>query len=265
MASEQITMSETIAKAVLVATRAAIQAMAAAVAERPQSMAGPKIGGPATKQPTFNWETEDRYSKLNNFRLEINNILSMNNTPQAEQLVMVKNWFGRRGLQFLETLTVEEKTICRPLEGLFETLSNKFKLQYNETIKSLQFQKLCRKDGKNTEEWMGRLWLTAVECNYQELDRQLKEQFIHGLNDKEMLGEKIKELTTTKGNDTITSENMLLWMKRVEAQRAQSAVMNTITETAEFDKIRMSNMPAKTAPEGQHSLAHHQNRYAGVW
>ena len=47
--------NEAIAKAVAEATRAAIQAMAAAMAERPQSMAGPKIGGPAMKQPSFNW------------------------------------------------------------------------------------------------------------------------------------------------------------------------------------------------------------------
>ena len=30
---------------------------------------------------------------------------------------------------------------------------------------------------------MGRLCIAAVECNYQEVDGQLKEQFIHGLND----------------------------------------------------------------------------------
>ena len=45
---------------------------------------------------------------------------------------------------------------------------------------------------------MGRLHVTAVECKYQEVDRQLKEQFIHGLNDKGMLEEIIKELTSTK-------------------------------------------------------------------
>ena len=40
---------------------------------------------------------------------------------------------------------------------------------------------------------MRRLWVAAVECNYQEVDRQLKEQFIHGLNDKSMLDEIMKE------------------------------------------------------------------------
>ena len=77
MAREQVIASEVIAKAVAEATRAAIQPMAVAVAERPQSMAGPKIGGPDMKQPTFNWEAENKYSELKTFRLEVNNILAM--------------------------------------------------------------------------------------------------------------------------------------------------------------------------------------------
>ena len=54
---------------------------------------------------------------------------------------------------------------------------------------------------------MGRLHVAAVECNYREVDRQIKEQFIHGLNDKCMLKETIKELTITRDNDQITSES----------------------------------------------------------
>ena len=64
MASEHVIVSEAITKAVAEATRAAIQAMAVAAAERPQSTAGPKIGRPSMKQPTFNWEAEDEYNKL---------------------------------------------------------------------------------------------------------------------------------------------------------------------------------------------------------
>ena len=54
MASEQAIANETMAKAVAEATRAAIQAMAASIAERPQSVIGPKIGRPAMKQPNLN-------------------------------------------------------------------------------------------------------------------------------------------------------------------------------------------------------------------
>ena len=60
--------------------------------------------------------------------------------------------------------------MCNTLEWLFQTLTNKFKPQFNETIKSLQFHKLSRQDGESAEEWLGRLRMSEVECNYQEVD-----------------------------------------------------------------------------------------------
>ena len=51
----------------------------------------------------------------------------------------------------------------------------------------IQFRKLYRLENKSVDEWMGRLHVVVAECNYRELDRQLKEYFIHGLNDKLML------------------------------------------------------------------------------
>ena len=132
-----------------------------------------------------------------------------------------------------------EREACNVLDGLFDTLATKFKPQYNETIKSLQFQKLHWVEGENVEEWMGRLCVATVECNYIELDRQLKEQFIHGRNDKCMLEEIIKELTATNTDGQITSEVMLAWAKRVEAQRTQAAVLNTIKGSRQFNKVQI--------------------------
>ena len=90
MASEQAIANEAIAKAVAETMKATIQAMAAAIAERPQSMAGLKIGRPAMKQPSINWDADDKYSQIKKFRLEVNNILATYNTPQTEQLAIVK-------------------------------------------------------------------------------------------------------------------------------------------------------------------------------
>ena len=39
-------------------------------------------------------------------------------------------------------------------------------------------------------------------------------------------------------DEQITSEGMLAWAKRVEAQRAQAALLNTITESRQFDKVQ---------------------------
>ena len=101
-------------------------------------------------------------------------------------------------------------------------------------------EKLYQYDEENVEGWMGRLHRAAVECNYQKVDRQLKEHFIHGLKNKYMLEEIIKGLMATKSNDHITSGGMLAWAKRVEVQRAQVVVLNTLTESRQFDKIKIS-------------------------
>ena len=69
MASEQVIACEVIAKAVVEATRVPVQAVTAAVAEKPQSMAGPKIGGPAMKQPTFSWGSRGQVWQTQNIEV----------------------------------------------------------------------------------------------------------------------------------------------------------------------------------------------------
>ena len=84
----------------------------------------------------------------------------------------------------------------------------------------------------------------VVECNYKEIDHQLKEQFIHGLNDKMMLDKVIRELTTKSSSDQMTSEDVLLWAKRVEAQRMQAAILSDITESQRFDQVKVAKQQA---------------------
>ena len=80
--------------------------------------------------------------------------------------------------------------------------------------------------------------MAAAECGYKEVDRQLKEQFIHGLNDKIMLDKIIRELTSKTSNMQMTSKDVLAWAKRVKAQRVQAAVLNDLTEIKAFGKIK---------------------------
>ena len=45
------------------------------------------------------------------------------------------------------------------------------------------------------------------------IDRQLKEQFIHSLNDTDMLAEIIRELIKIHEDSEVTSEKVLCWAK----------------------------------------------------
>ena len=91
---------------------------------------------------------------------------------------------------------------------------------------------------------MGTLGIVAVECNYQIVDRQLKEQII-------------KELTTAKNNDCITSGGVLAWAKRVEVKRAQVAVLRTITKSRQFDKIKSFLKSEGKQHKNTGTLEHH--------
>ena len=76
-------------------------------------------------------------------------------------------------MHYIESITEAEKQACNSLQGLFDTLSAKFWPQFNETIKSLQFRKLCRVEDESAEEWMGHLCMAAAECAYKEIVRQI--------------------------------------------------------------------------------------------
>ena len=144
-----------------------------------------------------------------------------------------------------------EQERCTTTEGLFTMLTNKLKSQNNETMKSLQFHMLGRQRNVNTEEWMGRLRLAAVESNYKEIDRQLKQQFIQGLNDNDMLAEIIREPTKAEESTAATSEQVLFWANRMGAQRVQPAIITSLSKTKEYDKIKTIKGDRDTIWENQ--------------
>ena len=49
----------------------------------------------------------------------------------------------------------------------------------------------------------------------------------------------MKELTAANEDEQITSEGVLAWAKRIEVQKAQAAVLSTITESKQFDKVKI--------------------------
>ena len=89
----------------------------------------------------------------------------------------------------------------------------------NQTIKSLQFCEKKRHKGENVEKWIERVRLVANECEYQEHDRQITEQFICGLNDEHMQSEIISEIEARSKADKITSKHVLMWAIQEESNR----------------------------------------------
>ena len=145
---------EVIMKAVAKATRAVIQIMVEL--HQRQEVQGPKLGGPALKQPQFNWKVAEKYTESKAFVLEVMNVLSTYNACKQEKIAMVKNWLGRKGLHYLESLTEGEKQACGTLQGMIDTLAENSDPNIMRQSNPCSSKKLCRSEGKNAEKWMGK-------------------------------------------------------------------------------------------------------------
>ena len=167
MVTDQTAITQTFAQAAVETLKAAVQAIAVAVnegssrARRNTASTEPKIHGPTLRQPAFDWGLADKYTELRNFRLEVNNILQSYNVNNTERIAVIKNWLGRQGLKLIEIFTQAVQELCNTVDGLFDTVSKKFYLQHNKMTKSLQYCKLSRQSGANTEEWMGSFRIAA--------------------------------------------------------------------------------------------------------
>ena len=53
-----------------------------------------------------------------------------------------------------------------------------------------------------------------------------------------MMTKVIRELTAMKTTSEITSEQVLCWAKRIEAQRVQKAMLETKKESKDFDTVK---------------------------
>ena len=42
------------------------------------------------KQPTFDWDTEDKYNELKNFRLEVYNVFKSHDMPDIQKTALIK-------------------------------------------------------------------------------------------------------------------------------------------------------------------------------
>ena len=80
--------------------------------------------------------------------MEVTNVLQAEvyDLSKGGKVSVIKNWFGRERLQFMQTLTNLGKEACKREMGLFNVLKVKFRQQHNEMILSLQYCILQRRE-----------------------------------------------------------------------------------------------------------------------
>ena len=148
---------------------------------------------------------------------------------EEEEVPIIKNWLGREGLRFIQTFTNNWKETCKTVKELFSPFSEKFKLHCIDTTSSLQYCTL--QSHGSVQEWMGRLHVKVMDCEYKEYDRRLKEQFINCLDDENQVEEIITYLTAYKDTNDVSSKQILLWAQKVEVQNGLKELLDNIKDT----------------------------------
>ena len=63
---------------------------------------------------------------------------------------------------------------------------------------------------------MDHLRIKATKWKYQEHDQRLKDKLMNGINDKTMTLGIIQGITAIKNKSEVTSEQVLVWVRRIE-------------------------------------------------
>ena len=85
----------------------------------------------------------------------------------------------------------------------------------------------------------------ATEYKCMQNDRRMKEKFIDGINNKVMTANMNKELMATDNISKVTSEQMLILAKIVEAQRSETTMLESIRDNTEFGAISKAKQKAE--------------------
>ena len=96
-------------------------------------------------------------------------------------------------------------------KGLILVLREKFRPYHHRMVSSLNNGNLQRKRNESAQEWIGRLWMKAPECDFKEYNRLQGEQFIYGLDSDGMISKILGEVSTLEDIDDGMSERVLLW------------------------------------------------------
>ena len=62
-----------------------------------------RTSGPALKQPTFNWNAQEKCNKLLNFEMEVQNIFMTKSYDISDilRVSIIMNWLGCEGFHFV--------------------------------------------------------------------------------------------------------------------------------------------------------------------
>ena len=184
-----------------------------------------KLGGLQLSKPTFDWDSRDKLTELEQFKADCKIIFDrpLCDLKERQRAGLLVNWLGREATQILASVEVE---ISTPDEVL-QALEKGFRPESNHTLAHFKFRNLKQKSSQTCDSYMSELRLALPECKYRnDADELLKDQFIFGIYNKEIQDHLIGEI-----KETDNSVKSLYEARKIESKLAQRKILGIVTPT----------------------------------
>ena len=110
---------------------------------------------------------------------------------------LIVNRFGREATQILNSVDAQIDNT----REVFDALEKVFRPESNQTLGRFKFRKMKQRVGQTCDSYMSELCLALPECKYKnDANELLKDQFIFGIENKEMQGHLLREIRETENS-----------------------------------------------------------------
>lgn len=104
------------------------------------------------------------------------------NAVQAQrQVPLLISSIGPAAYKLLKGLVAPDVPSQKTLGDLAEAMKNHYKGKRNLTVERFKFRRMQQKSSESVNEFLARLRMQAVECEFGNLNEALREQFIQGV------------------------------------------------------------------------------------
>ena len=155
-----------------------------------------KVSGLQLVKPRFEWDAKDKLTEIEQFKADCKILFDgpLSDLKDKQRAGLIVNWLGREATQILNSIDAE----INSTQEVFEALERVFQPESNQTLAHFKFRKMQQRVGQTCNSYMSELRLALPECKYKnDADELLKDQFIFGIENKEIQDHLLGEISDT--------------------------------------------------------------------
>ena len=198
-----------------------------------------KVSGLNLVKPKFDWEAHDKLTEIEQFKADCKILfegpLSDLNDKQWAGLNI--NWLGREATQIITSVEADTNTT----DDVFNALEKEFRPESNQTMVRFKFRNLKQNIHQSLDAYMSKLRLTLPECKFKnDSDDLLKDQFIFGIENKEIQDHLLGEIS-----ETDNSVKALYEARKIESKLEQRKLLGIVTPDCLLDVNAINRQKSK--------------------